>query len=369
MRVAYALTRSDAVGGAAVHVRDLARGMLKRGHEAAVFVGGEGVFLDQLDARGVPHRRIRHLVGHPFHLWTWPPVYREFRRALTDFEPDLVSGHSSNAGFLSRLAAARLDIPRIFTAHGWAFTEGVPIWKRAVFLAGEKVVAPLTDRFLTVSDYDRRLALRHRVTQPSKITTVHNGVPEVESDLRATPEADPPRIVMVGRFEEQKDHPTLLEALAHLGDRRWNLDLVGDGPREPSVRRLARRLGLGDRVRFLGHREDVAELLAEAQIFVLSSRWEGFPRSILEAMRAGLPVVATDVGGVSESVIEGETGWLVPPERPGELAARLEELLASPRLRSRFGQAGLGRYQEQFTFERMFTDVLRVYRDVLDRPG
>ncbi len=140
---------------------------------------------------------------------------------------------------------------------------------------------------------------------------------------------------------------------------------MGDGPRQAAVERRARELGLADRVPFRGHRDDVARRLARAQLFVLASRWEGFPRSILEAMRAGLPVVATDVGGVSESVAHGETGRLVPPGRPGELAGALEGLLASPDLRRSMGRAGRARYEERFTFDRMFEETLRVYEEVL----
>ena len=364
MRIAYTLTRSDTIGGAAVHVRDLAREMLERGHEATVLVGGEGIFLDQLDGRGIPHRRIPHLVGHPFHLWTWPPAFLEFRRALADFGPDLVSGHSSNAGFLGRLAAASLGVPRIFTAHGWSFTEGVASWKRPIFLAGEKAVAPVTDRIITVSDFDRELALRHRVAPPERIVTIPYGMPDVDEQLRADPSVRPPRLIMVARFETQKDHATVFEALAGLTDRPWTLDLVGEGPLQPQMEERARDLGIEDRVRFLGHRDDVAELLARSQLFVLASWWEGLPLSILEAMRAGLPVVATDVTGVAEGVADGETGRVVPPGDAGALARAADRLLADPELRERMGRAGRERYEERFTFRRMFEETLEVYRRV-----
>lgn len=366
MRVAYALTRSDAVGGAAVHVRDLAARMLEQGHEVVVLVGGDGIFLEQLDERGVPRRRIPHLVGHPFHLWSWPLVLGEMRRELKRFRPDLLAAHSSNAGFLGRLAAASVGVPRVFTAHGWAFTEGVPGWKRAVFLAGEKAMAPLTDRIVTVSEFDRRLALRRRVAPPEAVVTIHNGMPDVKEGLRARPRRQPPRIVMVARFEEQKDHGTLLQALARLRDRPWRLELVGDGPLQGTVERQAAALDLTDRVLFAGHRDDVAERLAQSQLFVLASRWEGFPLSILEAMRAGLPVVASDVGGVGEAVVDGATGRLVPPARPGVLAGALAELLSAAEMRRRMGRAGRLRYEEHFTFERMFGKTFRVYEEALD---
>jgi glycosyltransferase involved in cell wall biosynthesis len=124
-------------------------------------------------------------------------------------------------------------------------------------------------------------------------------------------------------------------------------------------------LALADRVRLLGERTDVAELLAEAQAFVLISDWEAFPLSILEAMRAGLPVVASDVGGVQEAVLDGRTGLLVPRGDMGGLRERLRRLLCDPGLRSRLGAAGRRRYQAHFTFEHMLHKTLDVYNAVL----
>ena len=367
MRVVYTLTRSDTVGGAAVHVRDCARAMLDRGEEAAVLVGGEGPFLGQLAERDVPHRSIPHLVGRPFALWAWAPAILEIRSALSELDPDLVSCHTSNAGFLGRLAAASLGIPAIFTAHSWAFTEGKSRWRQAIFTAGERSVAPLTRRIITVSDYDRELALARSVAPAEKLVTVHNGMPDVGEELRAEPGAGRARLVMVARFERQKDHPTLLRALARLEDRPWRLTLVGDGPRMDAARGLAGELGLSDRIRFAGYRDDVAGILADARVFVLASRWEGFPRTIVEAMRAGLPVVASDVGGVAEAVADGETGFVVPPGEPAELADRLAALLDDPDRRTRMGRAGRRRYEENFTFERMFERTRAVYREALGR--
>src|SRR3954470_23222452 len=116
---------------------------------------------------------------------------------------------------------------------------------------------------------------------------------------------------MTQRFKSQKKHHTLLRPLAVLAGA-WQLDLIGDGPLLPQAQLLAGELGLKDRVRFWGQRMDVETLLATAQVALLVTNWEGFPRSILEAMRAGLPVVASRVGGITESVLEGETGFIVP---------------------------------------------------------
>jgi glycosyltransferase involved in cell wall biosynthesis len=167
------------------------------------------------------------------------------------------------------------------------------------------------------------------------------------------------RIVMVARFEPQKDHRTLLEAFAPLENA--HLDLVGSGPGEESVRALVAERGLADRVRFLGHRADVAEVLACSHVFALISNWEGFPRSTLEAMRAGLPTVVSAVGGAAEAIVEGSTGYVVPRGDAVTLRARLSLLAGDPTLRAQLGQAARRRYEDYFTFERMYRDTLAVY--------
>jgi len=364
VNIVYVITRSDSIGGAHIHVRDLALNLLRAGHTVTVLVGGEGPFAAELAARGIPYRSLRYLV-RPIRPGTDLRGLWELRAALAELKLDLVSAHSSKAGWLGRLAARSLGFPVVFTAHGWAFTEGVPEHKRKIYALAERLAAPFADRIITVSEYDRALALRYRIAPAHKLVTVHNGMPDVDPTLRACPEAEPVRIVMVARFEPQKDHTTLLCALVGLKDLAWELELIGDGPLLERVRAETGRLGLLERVCFLGARKDVAERLAKAQIFVLSSNWEGFPRSILEAMRAGLPVVASDVGGVREAVMEGETGFLVPRGDVGALRARLRQLIMNASLRVKMGQAGRKRFEEQFTFEHMFKKTLEVYEDVL----
>jgi len=201
------------------------------------------------------------------------------------------------------------------------------------------------------------------VVPPSRIRVVHNGIPD--TPFRADPAKHPPRIVMVARFAPQKDQALLLRALAGLKELPWELELVGDGPLLPQAQALAEELDLGERVRFLGRRLDVDRVLAGAQVFVLASRWEGLPLTVLEAMRAGLPVVASDVGGVKEAVLEGETGFLVPRGDEGALRSRLALLLRDPALRVRMGRAGRRFYEEAFTLDRMLRKVWEAYASLL----
>jgi len=367
LRVVYVITRSDSIGGGHIHIHDLARSLQAGGHEAIVLVGQTGPFTDALRQSAIPYYALRNL-GRPIHPWKDVGAFFEIRELFRRLQPDLVSTHSAKAGWLCPLATAGLGIPSIQTTHGWSFTSGVPRTSAFFYRWAERIGVVCADRVINVCEYDRQLALRYHVAPPHKLVTVHNGMPDVPRELRAQPGRSPVRLAMVARFERQKDHATLLQALAGLAHRAWELELIGDGPLRPEAAALTRALGISDRVHFLGARRDVAERLACQQAFLLISNWEGFPRSILEAMRAGLPVVASDVGGVREAVVDGSTGLLVPRGNPDALRERLDVLLQDPTLRSRFGQAGRARYEERFTFDRMLEQTLAIYRDVIRPP-
>jgi glycosyltransferase involved in cell wall biosynthesis len=229
----------------------------------------------------------------------------------------------------------------------------------------ERLAAPLALKIITVSDFDRKLAIARRIAPDDQLVTIHNGMPDIAPALRADPTRSPVRLVMIARFEPQKDHATLLHALAGLKHENWHLDLIGDGPLLPQARELTQQLGLAERVQFWGQRLDVAARLAEAQVALLITKWEGFPRSILEAMRAGLPVIASAVGGVAESVVDGETGWTVGREDVAGVQGRLTQLLENPVLRHRMGRRARERYEREFMLARTVTRTLAVYHEIL----
>ena len=246
---------------------------------------------------------------------------------------------------------------------------GTPAVQAAVSKGLERLIGRFATKIITVSEYDRRFGLDARLATGNRLVTVHNGMPDVGATLRADPSRVPPRLAMVGRFEPQKDHATLLRALGELRDHAWELDLIGDGPLRREMESLAESLGIGQRIRFLGQRTDVDRLLAQAQVGVLVSKWEGFPLSILEAMRAGLPVVASDVGGVAEAVQNEVTGYVVRRGDIRQLRDRIAAVLGSPDLRIRLGAHGRARYEQHFTLDRMVAKTLAVYREVLQGRG
>lgn len=333
------------------------------GHKVTVFIGGSGPVLEHYTSYGIEVRAIKKLC-RDISLSNDIQAMFSIRRHLKKIKPDLVSTHSSKAGFLGRIAARSLKIPVIFTAHGWAFTSGKTKKSRRVFRLLERAVLPVTDFFITVSEYDRQLGLKLLGVPSDKIVTIHNGMPDIPDTLRANPmQEGVVNIVKVARFDKQKNHEELLQAVRGLDS--IHLHFIGDGPLQKEMKNLAENLKEAERVTFWGSRDDVDKHLAGGQLFTLISNWEGFPRSTIEAMRAGLPVVVSDVGGAGEAIEEGVNGFKIRQGDIQTLRSRIDELVSDPQLRQRMGQAARNYYEEYLTFDQMYHTTTGVYQQVL----
>jgi|Deesub1362B_J571_1020462.scaffolds.fasta_scaffold00760_5 glycosyltransferase involved in cell wall biosynthesis len=372
MRIIYVVTAAE-FGGAPLHVFQLMEHMVEQYHEVGLVAAPEPRLIKGAKALGVKVFPNPHFV-RPIRPWKdiralWPVV-----QAIRAFKPDLVHAHSAKAGYAARLACAILHKPVIFSAHAWVFTEGRNIMKRKFLSWAERLAAKVTTKIICVSEHDRELALRWKVAEPEKLVVIHNGVdpkPFLKADgahLRQELELkNLPILTFVGRLTPPKDLLTLLKALKGLPPKGVLL-LVGDGELKFQVERYVQKLRLGKQVRFLGQRNDIPQILAASDIFVLSSRWEGLPYTIIEAMMAGLPVVASRVGGVPELVEDGVTGFLVPPKDPQALAEALQKLLDDPEMRYHMGKAGREKALREFTLDRMLWEIERVYKSVLKHP-
>lgn len=359
MKLMYVITRSEH-GGAQTHVLDLLR---SQDPQSCVLVSGNhGYLLDAAKALGIEVHVVPALSNTPNPIKDVQATL-SLIRLIKLTRPKLVHAHSTKAGLVVRLAAYLTGIPCVFTAHGWAFTEGVAPTKRRLAQALEKALSRITTAFITVSNYDKELGIRELGIDPSRITTIHNGIsalgrPELRGN-RGDP-SRPVKIIMVARFSVQKSQGDLLKAFS--GVKGAELLLVGDGELLDEVKTLAHRLGLDGRVQFLGSRNDVPDLLADADIFALISEYEGLPISILEAMRAGLPVVASNVGGVSETVFDGVNGYLIARGDVLRLRLRLQELVDEVQLRQQLGEQGRKLFLSDFTLEAMVDATSEVYR-------
>jgi glycosyltransferase involved in cell wall biosynthesis len=358
MRILYAITKAE-IGGAQAHVLDLLKGF-GRHYDLHLACGEEGYLTQAARDIGVQCHIVKDLVHAASPLRDLRSV-GQFSELLRRLRPDLVHAHTTKAGLVARAAAWRCGVPAVFTAHSWAFSDGVSLGWKAMGVPTEWLAAKATARVINVSEANRRLAIRYGLPSRSQVT-IHNGISDTAH--RARPgRSHVPEVIMVARFAPQKHHQLLLEAFAGINTPA-TLTLAGSGPTMAWMRGLAFKLGIGGRVRFLGDRDDVPELLARASVFALASRWEGFPLSILEAMRAGLPVVASDVGGAHEAVSSGENGYLVARGDTGGFRNALWALCRDAELRERMGSAARLRYESQFSVRQMLLKTGLLYEQV-----
>jgi glycosyltransferase involved in cell wall biosynthesis len=350
--VAY--TDAEQVGGAEISLGHLLAG-LEAAHEVAVLGVDERVvsFLaDRLpgaEARWVPPVRRKHDVpGVLAHV-------RGLRRlGPTVVHVNLKSPWDCPYGIL---AALLLRVPYVLVEHS-LYPETGRLRRRFARFAARRAAAVVAVGERSARELERLLDL-----PPGAARTIHNGLPDLDAEREAHPPAT--HVVgCVGRLDHEKAYDTLLRALPHVDA---NAVIVGDGPERGRLEQLAAELGISDRVRFLGWSDDPRRHLASFTVFCLPSRpgTESFPLTIVEAMLAGLPVVATTVGSVAEAVVDGETGLLVPPDEPEALAAALRRLLRDPALRESMGRRGRQRARASFTVEHMVEGYERLYREIL----
>ncbi|MEM4283847.1 MAG: glycosyltransferase family 4 protein [Candidatus Caldarchaeum sp.] len=359
--------------GGAQHIVYLLAKYLRSDYEITVACAPGGLLIERLRELNIRVMEIPELCRLPHPVKDLRALWKLYRLIRSE-RFDIVHTHSTKAGLLGRLAAACAKVPVIvFTAHGWAFSEGRP-WLWRWFLAqAERLPAWLSTKIICVSEYDRQLALRFQVASREKLVVIPNGLGaepfctladkrELRTQLGASDAVG--IVTMVGRLAPPKDFETLITAWEGLNAPGWQLWIVGEGPLRLRLEELIHAKGLDERIKFLGERRDVPDILKASDIFVLTSRWEGMPLTLIEAMLAGLPVIATRVGGVPELVEDGVTGLLVPPKDALTLRSALERLLSSAETRQRMGEAGRHRALEHFTVEQMINRVRVLYHDL-----
>lgn len=303
----------------------------------------------------------------------WRCILR-LRAFLRREQVSLIHAHQYTPFFYA--AASRVlsgGRPILFTEHGRHFPD-YPRRKRLLF---NRVLLRRQDRVVGVGEAVRQALLANEGLPPRRVEVVYNGL-DLSAFAAGRPEREAVRreigvgaddwvLLQVARLDYLKDHATAIRAFAQLTTRRpgARLVLVGEGPERPKIEAAIRTSGVEGRVRLLGLRKDVARLLQAADVFLLSSISEGIPLTLIEAMAAGLPVVATRVGGVGEVVEEGATGLLAPSGDAVGLAAHLLRLVADPRERERLGEQGRQRAKALFSREKMNARYLELYEEML----
>lgn len=289
---------------------------------------------------------------------------RRLAKYFRDEDVRIVHTHNAASHFHGVAAAVAGGVrARVHTKHGRDYPDD----RRKVLL--NRLLSWGTDEIVTVSDDARDVVVQVEKVNPRKVRRIWNGV---DTELYRPPDriVAEPVIGTVARLSPEKDQRTLLTAFklvrAELPDAR--LVLVGDGSEAADLARMARDLGISDQVDFLGPRSDVSEILHTFSVFTLTSTTEGISMTVLEAMAAGLPIVATDVGGNREIVAPPACGLIVPPGDPEALSRAYLELLADAQRRGQIGRNARRRAVEHFSLNQMIAEYAKVYSDVLNHP-
>jgi len=296
------------------------------------------------------------------------------RQLLREVQPRIVHTHMAKAGAIGRLAALRVsERPRlVHTFHGHVLEGYFARPVQRAFVEAERWLAARTDVLVAVSPEIRDELVELKIAPESRFQVVPLGL-DLDPYLRVTQPsgklraalgigADVPLVGIVGRLVPVKDHSTMLAAMNLLPG--VHLAVIGDGELRSRLEAEVRQLGILDRVHFSGWWEDVPVAMSDLDVVALSSRQEGTPVAIIEALATARPVVATDVGGVSHVVTDGLHGYLVPPGDPQAMADRLGNLLGDPANRSRMGECGREAVRTRFGQERLVADIRVLYQEL-----
>ncbi|WAL63615.1 glycosyltransferase [Amycolatopsis cynarae] len=371
-------------GGQNVHVAELSSALCRQGHEVTVYT--------RRDDRH-QRERVRTRGGYQVvHVPAGPPErlpkdellphMADFGRFLADEwrreQPDVVHAHFWMSGLASTLAAREINLPVVQTFHALGVVkrryQGAADTSPPERVQLERLIGKSATRVAaTCSDEVFELA-RLGLPRP-RMSVVPCGVDltRFTAEGPKAPRGAPHRIVSVGRLVPRKGFATAIAALAGVPDTELVIaggpgqGRLADDPEARRLRELSRRCGVGDRVHLLGQvgRAEMPELLRSADLVLCTPWYEPFGIVPLEAMASGIPVVAAAVGGLTDTVVDGVTGELVPPQRPDVLATTLRRLLDDPAVREAYGVAGMDRARSRYSWDRIATDILRVYEKAL----
>ncbi|MDO9464863.1 MAG: glycosyltransferase [bacterium] len=293
-------------------------------------------------------------------------------RLMKKMQIDIVHTHLYRANLAGRIAAKLAGIPVIITNE-----HNIDSWKKFPQRLSDRVLAGITNKIIAVSDAVKDFYVKKIGISEDKIITIYNGVDiskfqtyvninKKREEFGIKP--DEKIITIIGRLQQQKGHVYFLKAAQIIRKKKPNVKflVVGDGPLESQLKTASDDLGISKNVIFTGLREDIPQILAMSDISVLTSLREGFSITVLESMAAGKPVVVTDVGGNSEVVKHGETGFIIPPQSPEDLALYSLNLINNQELAKKMGEEAEKRVLN-FSIDRMVEKTENLYTLLLRR--
>lgn len=314
------------------------------------------------------------IVSYPFHK-TNLKAFRQVCEIIKKENIEAISCSTPIGGTIARLAGWHCGVNKIiYEAHGFLFFKNVPLLKRIFFRLHEQLLARITDTLITITKEDFESAKKFKLRSHRKPYFIHGAGVKVGVELKSDRDTvrkilgfrdDDVLIISAGDLNDNKNNKVIIKALSLVPEKNIHYIICGNGDRLDFLKKLSNKLNLVDRVHFLGYRTDMPDLLGAADIFVMPSRREGIPRSILEAMDLGLPCIGSKTRGVTDLIDYNKGGFTCNSENPKEFASAISILASNKSLRNQFGTYNKTKTSE-YSAEVVRNELYNIYKDTLN---
>jgi len=381
MKILYIITQGE-LGGAQIYVRDLSQNIKIKNCQTQVEIAigeksNQSWLQQEADSNNIKTHQIKHLkreisITHDF-LCIFELIKLYFQT-----HPDVIHLNSTKAGLLGSIAGFFYKIFNrrckiIYTVHGWVFNEPMSKNKNNLYIFLEKISAIFKDKIICVSDYDLKRGLEEKIAHPKKMTAIHNGIRIDTLKLKETesarqelnlPTGNYTSFITIANFYHNKAIDTLINAVdlvKKAGIDDFKAFIIGQGELEQEIKKLISEKNLQEHVILLGEIKNANQYLPAFDIAILPSRKEGLPYFLLEAGIAGLPLIATKIGGIPEIITDNYNGLMFDAENSQKLSELMIELINNRQLRENFSSAGQDKIDRDFNFETTLNKTLAIY--------
>ncbi len=365
-KILYIATNSD-LGGVSKYLLETVK-YLPENIEPYFIMATSGYFSDELKKFGIKDEQIFFvpMTNSIFNILQHIKSNLKTLSIARKIKPDIIHCNATTGGIVGAISGLLTKTPTVFTVHGWPFTDGISKNKQKFYKVLEFLICFIFKKIICVSEYDRQIGMKALPMHKNKMITVHNGISDISDEYKKKEfSKNELKIVMISRFCPQKDPYTLIFAVHELIKEGYNikLDLYGYGQELDKVLNCI-KLKNTDNIQYKGEISDVTPILKNYDVYALISNWEGLPIGIIEAMRAGLPILVSDVGGNSECI--KNNGYLVKRQDIMECRKQIKAIWDNRENIATFGQNSRKFYEEEFKAEKMTEGIIKIYKEVLD---
>ncbi len=361
-KILYIVTKSD-LGGIQKYLHEIAK-ELPLNIVPYFIMATPGYLSGELEKIGVSKEQIFFvpMTNNIFNIFQHIKSNIQTLKLIKQIEPDLIHCNATTGGIVGAICGAITKTPTIYTVHGWPFTNGITLWKQVFYKVLELFICKVYKKIICVSEYDRQIGIKALPVYQDKMITIHNGISDIPEEYKKTEfSKDELKIVMISRFCKQKDPYTLIFAVHELVKEGYNikLDLYGYGQELNKVLNCIKNQN-DDNIQYRGEISDVTPILRNYDVYALISNWEGLPIGIIEAMRAGLPILVSDVGGNRECV--KDNGYLVKRQNIMDCRKQIKAIWDKREEIATLGKNSRKIFEEEFSVQKMVDRTITEYK-------